>query len=96
MKQRLDLEQFVYFETRIKYRYSTKCSSLFDRKYIKLSWSEIRQIFGGKNPGDIHTSVAAKKAINPKGHQTLLYFLFLGKGRLSRDYFYCVSDKQRF
>jgi hypothetical protein len=24
-----------------------------------LSWSEIRQIFEGKNPGDIHTSVAA-------------------------------------
>jgi hypothetical protein len=96
MKQRLDLGQYFYFKTRIKYRFDTKCSSPFDRKSIKLSWSEIRQIFGGKNPGDIHTSVAAKKAINPKGHQTLLYFLFLGKGRLSRDYFYCVSDKQRF
>ena len=46
----------------IKYCYHTKCASLFDRKSIKSTCLEIRQIFGGKNPGDIRTSVAAKKA----------------------------------
>ncbi len=64
--------------------YGTKCATLFDN-LSNCPGQKSAKFSGGENPGNIYTSVI--HVFNPKGHQTLLYFLFLGKGRVSRDYF---------